>query len=59
MCHHNIDVRSSSSSFCAASLISVNVPVLFQTVITFKRIIKLLCDCDSDNDAEVVTEVRG
>ena len=59
MCHNNIDVRSSSSSFYAASIISVNALVLFQTVIALNRRGQLFCDCDSDNDAELVTVVRG
>ena len=59
MCHNNIDVRSSSSSFYAASIISVNAVVLFQTVITLNRRGQLFCDCDGDNDAEFVSGLRG
>ena len=59
MCHNNIDVRSSSSSFYAASIISVNALVLFQTEIALNRRGQLFCDCNSDNDVEAVSGVRG
>ena len=59
VCHHNIDVRSSSSSFYAEAKISNCDLVLFQTVIALKKRSHLFCDCDSDSDAEMVTRVRG
>ena len=59
VCHHNIDVRSSSSSFYAEAKISNCDLVLFQTVIALKKRSQLFCDCDSDSDAEMVTRVRG
>ena len=59
VCHHNIDVRSSSSSFYAEAKISNCDLLLFQTLIALKSRSQLFCDCDSDSDAEMLTRVRG